>query len=235
MNLIRKIALLVVWSIATAISAQPQKVKNLPYIDLRRVHYGFMLGIHTQDLTFQHTGKMCDNGESWYAEIPDFSAGFSVGLLMDLAFTERLNLRFTPSMYFGSKNIYFLDASSGEKITQDVKSNYLNLPVNFRYSALRVNNYRPYLMAGVNPSLDLSKRKETPLVFKRFDVAIEVGAGCDLYLPFFKLVPELKFSFGLLDLIEHKRKDLRDPTLIKYTDAIDKSRSRMVSLSFYFE
>lgn len=235
MAIIKKIFALLLLGFATGVSAQSEKVKNLPYIDQRRIHFGFMLGMHTQDITFTHSGAITTNGENWYAEIPSFSPGFAVGLVSDLAFTESLNLRFTPSMYFGNKNVTFKDANTGEKIKQDIKSNYLNLPVNMRYSSQRVNNYRPYIMAGINPSIDLSKRKETPLVLKRFDLAIEIGIGCDLYLPFFKLIPELKFSFGLLDIIEHTRKDLKDPEIIKYTEALDKGKSRIVTLSFYFE
>ncbi|MEG1587331.1 MAG: porin family protein [Bacteroidales bacterium] len=215
--------------------AQPEKLKNLPYADQRRIHFGFMLGMHTQDLTFTHTGTVQPDGTSWFAEIPEFSIGFSVGLVSDLAFTESWNLRFSPGMYFGNKSVVLRESSKGSKITQDIKSNYILLPVNIRYSGRRVNNYRPYIMAGLNPSVDVSKRKDTPLVLNRFDIALEFGLGCDLYLPFFKLIPELKFSLGLLDVLKHDRPDLKDPSQIIYTEGIKKANSRMVSLCFYFE
>lgn len=215
--------------------AQKEKVKYLPYVDQRRVHFGFMLGMHTQDLVFTQNGYTTDDGENWFAEVPNFSPGFAVGLMGDLAFTESLNLRFTPSMYFGSKTVKFREHNSKERVTQDVKSNYLALPVGLRYSSQRINNYRPYIMTGISPMIDLSKRKDTPILLKRFDACIEIGLGCDIYLPYFKLIPELKFSFGLLDLLEKNRKDLKDPTMIKYTQSLDKAKSRMVVLSFYFE
>lgn len=219
----------------SVLCAQTEKVKNLPYIDQRRIHFGFLLGMHTQDLSFSHTGKVQENGESWYAEVPEFSIGFTVGLVSDLAFSESLNLRLTPSMYFGNKNVVMREAANGTRISQDIKSNYVMMPVNLRYSARRVNNYRPYLMGGFNPMIDISKRKDTPIVLNRFDVAFEVGLGCDLYLPYFKLIPELKFSLGLADILKHKRPDLKDPTQIVYTEGIGKAHSRMVSLLFYFE
>ncbi len=31
--------------------------------------------------------------------------------------------------------------------------------------------------------------------------------GCDIYLPFFKLCPEVRFCFGLKDLWEKDRRD----------------------------
>ena len=67
------------------------------------------------------------------------------------------------------------------------------------------------------------------------DFAVEIGLGCDFYLPFFKLIPELKFRFGLADLLEKKRNDLTDMSLMKFTQSIDRVNSRMIVLSFYFE
>jgi hypothetical protein len=56
-----------------------------------------------------------------------------------------------------------------------------------------------------------------------------------MYLPFFKLIPELKFCFGLGNVLNKKRTDLTDPTQLIYTESIDKATMNMVVLSFYFE
>ena len=216
-------------------SAQTEKVKNLPYIDQRRLHFGFLLGMHTQDYAFSHTGAVTDDGQQWFAEIPEFSIGFTVGLVADWAFTEHLNLRLTPSMLFGNKTVWMREQTTRERMTQDVKSNYITLPLLLKYSSHRVNNYRPYITAGISPMMDISKRKDTPLQFNRFDASLEVGLGCDLYLPYFKLIPELRFSLGLSDALRHKRPDLKDPGQTIYTDAIGSAKSRLVSLVFYFE
>ena len=57
----------------------------------------------------------------------------------------------------------------------------------------------------------------------------------NIYLSFFKLIPELKFCFGLSDVVRHRRTDLVDPLDIKYTQAVKRAFSRLVVLSFYFE
>ena len=55
-------------------------------------------------------------------------------------------------------------------------------------------------------------------------------------LPFFKLIPELKFCFGLTDVLDHNRPDLADePDKMKYTQSLTKAVSQMVVLTFYFE
>ena len=65
---------------------------------------------------------------------------------------------------------------------------------------------------------------------------LTIGFGCDFYLPFFKLCPEIKFCFGLRDLLDHVRDDLSDdPAMMKYTQSLDRAASRMVVVTFYFE
>ena len=116
-----------------------------------------------------------------------------------------------------------------------MKSTYMALPIDLKVSAPRFNNYRPYVVAGLSPMYDLTANKHTLLRTKAFNLMLETGIGCDLYLPFFKLIPELKFCFGLGNVLEKNRKDLTDPTQFVYTQSIDRATTSMVVLSFYFE
>lgn len=229
------LAAIICMLIVSGAFAQKRALERLPYIDQRKIHFGFLVGTHVQDLAFTHSGYVSESGESWYSEIPSFSPGFNVGLVGDLYLCEYLNLRFTPNMYFGNKTVEMRNALTDERVRQDIKSNYLSFPLLLRYSAKRINNYRPYITAGASAMIDLSKRKNDYLQLKTFDGYIEVGFGCDIYLSYFKLIPELKFCFGLGDVLQHTRKDLRDPLDIKYTQGLRKINSRMVVLTFYFE
>ena len=62
-----------------------------------------------------------------------------------------------------------------------------------------------------------------------------IGPGCDIYLEYFKLSPELKFCVGFNDMIERDRPNLENEADIKYTNAIDRLLSRLLILSFNFE
>ena len=214
--------------------AQRERVKNQPYADMKWFHLGFHVGLHTQDLILTHSG-VSTNGETWFAEIPSYSPGFSVGVIGDLYLNPYLNLRFTPAIHFGDKKFLFREQSSGEEFTTNVRSSYLNFPLDLKYTALRLNNYRPYILAGAYGSFDIGRKKGNPLLLKSTDFGLEFGMGCDLYLPFFKLCPELKFCFGLVDLLEKDRPDLVDQTTLKYTQALYKATSRMIVLTFNFE
>ena len=218
-----------------AMMAQERKVQNKPYIDYRRLHYGFFVGVHMQDMEFVNNGFVTPEGESWFADVTQYNPGFSVGVLADLRLGEYFSLRTLPTMHFGQNSIVFREQGSGEISRQLVKTTYVALPFHLKYAAERFNNYRPYLMAGVSPMMNLTVKKQKQLLLKKFDFMVEVGFGCDYYLPFFKLIPELRFAFSLLDVLEKDRKDLLDANYIKFTQSVDKVVSKMVILSFYFE
>ena len=218
-----------------AMMAQERKVQNKPYIDYRRLHYGFFVGLHMQDMELMNNGFVTPEGESWYADVAQYNPGFSVGVLADLRLGEYMSLRAVPAMHFGQSNIVFREQASGVRSYQSVKTTYIAFPLHLKMAAERFNNYRPYVMAGVSPMMNLTVKKQKQLLLKKFDFMVEVGFGCDYYLPFFKLIPELRFAFSLLDVLEKERKDLLDANYIKFTQSVDKVASKMVILSFYFE
>lgn len=219
----------------TTVYSQKERVMNQPYADLKRYHLGFHIGLHTQDLILTNTGLPTVDGKTLFAEIRSYSPGFSVGVIGDMYLSRYLNLRFVPTINFGSKKVRFksIEDSTYEETT--LRSNYLSFPLSLKFSSLRMNNVRPYLTGGVYGAFDLGRKKSEPLLMKAVDYGLEIGLGCDIYLPFFKLCPELKFSFGLADLLEKKRPDLREEAQMIYTNALSKARSRMITLTFNFE
>ena len=215
--------------------AQERKVQNKPYIDYRVLHYGFFIGTHMQDMEFVNNGFVTENGESWYADIANYNPGFSVGVLADLRLNTYMSLRAIPTMHFGQNIVRFREQKSGETSKQSVKTTYIAVPVHVKFAAERFNNYRPYVTAGVSPMWNLTVKKQQQLLLRKFDFMIEVGVGCDFYLPFFKLIPELKFSFSPLDVLKKERNDLLDANYLKFTQSVDRVTSKMVTLSLYFE
>lgn len=212
-----------------------RKLQNQPYADQKIYHLGFFVGIHTQDLILKNTGFRANNGEAWFADIPSYQPGFSVGIIGDRYLNEYFNLRFVPSLHFGEKNMVFREQSSGEEYKQSLRSNYLSFPIHVKFNAGRINNFRPYLLAGGYANLDISNERDKTLRFKKMDYGIEFGIGSNFYLPLFKLCPELKFSIGLADLIDKDRSDVTDIDIFKYRDAVSSGKTRMISLIFNFE
>ena len=235
-NILQKVFLLLLLTIiSVSMVAQKRTVMNRPYIDQRRFHYGFLAGVHMQDMELQQNGYKDAAGNQWFAEIPNFEPGFSVGILGELYLTKHLALRVIPTMHFGTKNVTFRNAKNNERQYQSIKSTYISLPIDLKFSAERFNNYRPYAMVGVNPVLDLTVKKQKQLLLKKFDCYLEVGFGCDFYSPWFKFIPEIKFCYGLMNIIDKDRSDVIDMSQLIFTESVDKGRSKMIVLTFYFE
>jgi hypothetical protein len=203
---------------------------------MKPIHFGFSVGLHMQDLNISNNGYVTPEGESWFADVPAYSPGFCVNVLADLRLNNYLNLRVSPGMYFGNKKVHFRNSITGDITKQDIKSNYVVVPVDLKYSALRYKNLRPYLVGGVMGILDVSKKRSEQIQLKTTDAMLTIGMGCDFYLPYFKFCPEIKFCFGLRDMLETKRPDLEDnPEMQKYTQSISNIKSNMIVLTFYFE
>ena len=236
------------FSLSTTL-AQERKVQNKPYIDLRPMHFGILVGMNLQDIEFQNVGPQTvmleDGTETQQTILCDedrWNSGFSVGVMADLRLNAHLNLRFAPTMHFGAKHLVFHNLSQRTaedrptEVRQDLKSTYISLPIDLKFSAERWNNYRPYLIAGVNPMLNLKGKDQDYIQLKRMDTFLEIGMGCDFYLPFFKLRPELKFMIGLTNALstEHQ-KTMREAETMPYAASVDRIKSKMFVLSFYFE
>lgn len=212
------------------------KVLNRPYSDNRRWHLGFSVGLNTMDFSFHHNGFVTKQGQTWFMEQPSFSPGFCVNGLFSVRLNNYFSVRVTPGMYFGNRVVRFLDTTGGQDEKQDIKSAYLVLPVDLKFSSQRMRNIRPYMVAGVMPAFDVMKKKTDFLRTNSTDFMLSVGFGCDLYLPYFKLIPELKFCFGLSDALNHDRPDLvDDPLRAGVSSSVKKATTKMVVLSFYFE
>lgn len=217
-------------------TAQEPVIQHRPYLDNRFLHYGFFIGMNMMDMELKNNGYVDPGtGQRWYAEVDNYQPGFTVGVLGEIRLHQYLGFRIQPTIHFGQKHIMFHEQVSGRDSSQNMKTTYLSVPLELKIAAPRYNNFRPYAMVGVAPTFDLTSRKHDALTTQRFDCFIEIGAGCDFYLPYFKLIPELKFCFGLRDILNHDRDDLTDESLRKFTNSISRSASKMIVLTLYFE
>ena len=235
--------------VVTTVFGQRRKVQNKPYIDLRTLHYGISIGLNAQDIELENMGPqtiVMDDGTAMPANIlcdaDIWNPGFSVGVLAELRLHQHFALRVTPTMHFGSKRLVFrnlLDLSEGGKpheSTQDLKNTYLSVPIDLKFSAQRFNNYRPYILAGVAPMVNLTGKDQDYVQLKRYDMMLEVGLGCDFYLPFFKLIPELKFCYGLSDVLDKEHvNELTDVNKRAFAQSVTSARTKMFVLTLYFE
>ena len=247
MNTYKTIIFLLMLLLAgTAAQGQKRKPQNKPYIDLRPMHFGISVGLNLQDIEFENVGpQLLDDGttRTVLCDADTWNPGFSVGVLGDMRLNNHLSLRLAPALHFGSKHLVFRDLDDLDEngrpheSTQDMKNTYIALPIELKFAAERFNNYRPYLLAGISPMINLTSKDQEFIQLKRFDTHIELGMGCDFYLPFFKLIPELKFCYGIGDVLDKSHIDeLTDVNKRIYSQSVSSAKpSKMFIISFYFE
>ena len=244
----RLITVILLVAIGLTAAAQKRKVQNKPYIDLRPFHFGISMGLNLQDAEMSNVGpQLLEDGtmRTITCDVDNWNPGFSVGVLGDFRLSDNFNVRISPTMHFGSKHLVFRDfndvndAGQPRETTQDLKNSYLAIPLDLKFSAPRFNNYRPYVVAGFSPMINLAGKDQDYVRLKRFDAMVNVGMGCDFYLPYFKLIPELKFCYGLTNALDKDHvNELIDVNKRIYANSIngvDGVRTKMFLFTLYFE
>jgi hypothetical protein len=246
---LKKIVLyILLFSSFSAVHAQKKRVKNSPEYDDKPIHFGYTMGINVMDFYFgrNYTGNKPD---TLYADQPALTLGFQVGMVSDFRLGEYFNLRILPSFNFGQRNLYFYRyAKPGADLTKpnenlqyydkkEIESSMLDLPILIKYKAKRINNFRPYFIAGASARYDLAAKskfdeaKGEVLLLKPLDFYGEVGFGMDFYMPYFKLSTEIKFSLGIFDILNHKLPDANP----EYVNSLKSLNSNILMFSLHFE
>lgn len=223
-------------------------VQNRPYTDLRPFHFGILVGTHLQDLEFANVGPQTvtldDGTQQTYLITTDqdkWDNGFNVGVLGEARLSDYFAFRIAPALYFGNRHLSFhnLDENAPDSLqnrSQNMKTVYISCALDMIFASKRIGNHRPYIMAGLNPVINLTGKNDDIIKLKRYDLFLEAGLGCDFYMPFFKLRPELKFMYGITNSLDAGHAgQLRDASLRPYANSVKDAHSKMIVLTFYFE
>ena len=210
---------------------------NLPYVDDKIIRFGFALGMNAMD--FRITESLIEiDGKVYDAKVSQLKPGFSVGVTTDLRLHDYWNLRFVPMLHFGERKVTYRAVGEMETSTTSIASIPITIPIYLKYSALRAGNFRPYLIAGGGALIDVGRDSEKPVLLKPFDYFVEFGMGFDIYFSFFKLSPELKFALGFNDMLtplDERNSGFISESDKKYSNALSRLTSRMLTLTFNFE
>jgi hypothetical protein len=213
------------------------KSQNLAMADYRPIHFGFMLGINAMNVGIKPTLQPID-GVTYKADIATITPGFTVGVIGDVRLGEYFNFRLIPALHLGERTISYVNDKNSEILRQNIKSNLLTVPVYFKYSSVRIKNYRPYLIAGGGVSFDLGRDRQRPVLLNTMDYFIDFGVGCTIYFQYFRFSPEIKFALGfnnILTPLDARPKDYVTDADKIFTNSLTKLTSRLFTLVFNFE
>jgi hypothetical protein len=234
--------IIILSAISFSVCAQEKQVQNLPDYEFRLLHFGFTIGTNMMNFGITKADNFFSETEfnKIYSIEYQSNPGIILGPISNLHMGEYFDLRLLINLSFGQRNLKYLmvvDTTASNPIltthTMKIASTYLEFPLLLKYKAVRLNNFRPYIIAGINNKIDLAAQKkikdeEMPKIrLKNYDVAWEIGFGIDFYLPYFKFAPEIKYSRGLKNMI------VNDNT--QFTSSIKRLNSNIWTLSFHFE
>lgn len=222
-----------------------ERVQNLQDFDEKFLHYGYFFGFNEYGYKFEYektySGPPVLKGKG----LPDIELvknyGFNVGLIGDMRINKFINLRFEPGLYYSQRDLIYPDATPGLNSDQDylreVKSTYIHLPLLVKFNALRVNNFRPYVVGGISTAFNLSSNKKNAddnsnNIFRVISQTYnyEIGFGIEFYLPYFKFTPSIRGLFS----IENELIQDNDP-LSPWTSNINNMFSQGILINFTFE
>lgn len=236
---LNKILLLMLGLICVNALTAQNRPAHLGKFDERKVHFGIQVGYTMSkfDLHYTHDDAVRENilGTTSY-----YSPGFHINEINDFRLGEYLNLRLMPGITLISRDMAFVwsDDYTSTHWKYDnrrtVESVYGELPVEFKFRAMRYTDFRPYLIAGGSCGFDFASffknrnsNDESIIRLNPFDIRYTMGMGFDFFLPYVKFAIELKMAFGLMDL------RVEDDDL--YTLSTTDLRSRTFMLSFTFQ
>ena len=217
--------------LAAPVFAQKDKKKapNLPAFDEKKLHFGFLIGFNTLDFRVYNSGK------NYYVDVLNLQPGLNIGIVSSLRLNRHFNLRFLPGISFGQRNLHYFTVSGDhpEHNPLKIKSTFLEFPLVVKFSGKRMQNAKPFITTGVNTRYDLAKNKQDHLLLRSLDFYAEAGAGFDFYMTYFRLSVELKASIGFANMLNPE--GTKEPGDEVYTEALEALKSRVFSLTFYFE
>lgn len=231
----RKVVLVVaiVLFFSSGVFSQRQVGVNNPNYDDRFISYGFLIGIHTSAYQLKYSEEFTTRSlDSLYSVSPRWSAGFSLGFIVNMRLAELVDLRATPKVAFYEHALEYqrLDDPIIEEL---VETTVVELPILLKLKSERRGNVRMYLVGGVKPGFEASGKNDVEslgddnLTVKEFNLSLDAGFGLDLYYPLFKFSPEIRFSRGITNMLGSENNE--------FSAGINRLNTNTVTLYFLFQ
>ncbi|PIB36546.1 hypothetical protein BFP72_14625 [Reichenbachiella sp. 5M10] len=199
--------MVVFWGVIPNVSQAQINSVNLPNFDEQRWHFGFMLGMHTSAYQSQYVDAfVTPSYDTLHSVVPPSNPGFKIGFVVDYHLMETLDIRFSPTVAFNQLELEYR-YSDGTSVSDIQDPTYVEFPILLKYKSVRRRNRRMYFLGGVNPAIKATSSKDKDnsierLQTKGYNLSLDIGVGMDLYQPLFKFSPELRYSFGLVNVLD---------------------------------
>ncbi|MDP4678860.1 MAG: PorT family protein [Cyclobacteriaceae bacterium] len=188
--------------------SQNTKRINLPIYDDNNIHYGFLIGGHSSKYRIKYNDAFVSQAfDSLHSIVPGNLGGFKLGFVVNFFLWQYLDFRILPTVGFYQNDLTyrFTDGTSHRELRDPT---FVELPLLFKYKSVRRGNSRMYILGGISPSIRAAGKgedDEEKLLIESTNLSFEIGVGFDLYQELFKFSPELRYSYGLRNVLQDKK------------------------------
>lgn len=234
------------------IFSQEKVLQNIPLVDNKKIIFGFGLGLVTTNFKIIPSengtlGYFNNKNGGMNLAYSNNTVGFYASGFMNIwIIDDFLSYQLEAGGWVGSLSMHYRQE---EKVFSDFfgrefrdKDNFREanmyifyFPSYIRLSPIRINNYKPFLMAGISYMYNIGSNedfhddnKDGVFRIKSNMLNWELCVGTDIYMPFFKLSTVIKGIFGINNIL------VKDNTITPWTDPIDNMFFRSVTFSLIF-
>ena len=204
-NVLLTIIVLMSTELVSAQLFSRERLVNNENFDKPQLSYGYYLGFNVYDYNIDYTTNVNDVQVLKYA-------GLNVGLVGNFRINDYIDIRLEPGLVISRRELnysytYFNGISHEEKdLIREIQSTFVHIPLLIKFSSKRINNIKPFIVAGFSTALNLSSQQNNPKdnsnnTFRvtKNNLYYELGIGIDLYLTWFKFTPSLRGVFSIQD------------------------------------
>ena len=212
------------------------RVLNNQNFDKPQLSYAYYLGFNVYDYDIDYAANVKD------VQVLK-SIGLNVGLVGNLRMGDYVDIRLEPGLVISTRELnysysYFNGLSFEDRdLSREVQSTFIHIPLLIKFSTKRINNIKPFILAGFSTALNLSSQQDNPednsnnnFRVTKNNLYYELGIGIDFYLYWFKFTPSLRGIFSIQDELVNDV-DLNSP----WTKNITQMQTRGLFLNFTFQ
>lgn len=186
--------------------------RHLEFYDDKPIHYGFLFAVPVTRFTLRHSDKFMES-DSAYSIVSPAQGAFRMGFTVNAFLTDHFDIRTTPSISLYERRVKFNYPGGGappgtEKI-ESRESTWIEIPLLLKYKSARRVNTRMYMIAGVTLGIETNVKRSrgnasasNQLDTRTSDFTVDYGVGFEQFFQFFKFAPELRFSHGLVNMLQ---------------------------------
>ncbi len=198
----------------------------------RNFHFGISMSLNRSNYKITLDSNYLAQNEILEAHALT-NPGFSLGILSDYHISRSFELRFIPDLSFSDRSIQYKISTADTLPVKKIESVYLEFPLHLKYRSAPYKDFRMYVIGGFKYSVDMQSNAQARLaedlvkVYKN-DIGAEWGVGMEFHLPLVIISPEIKVSYGMLNI-------LRPDDNLNFSRVLDKLHARTLMFTIHFE